>query len=497
MRKAVIFLVLSILLISCTSSSKFYSLDEAQNIIDQKFQDTLFTHAHWGVLIESLDKGEVWYEKNADKMFMPASNEKIPTTATALLTLGPDFTFQTKLYFSGKIVDSVLNGDLIITSNGDPTFYTRFFDDPRDPFFMWADTLLKMGIKQLNGNIIGDDNAFEDYGYGMGWSFGGLGYWWSAESGALQFNENYVDLYIVQPTDTADSVQIIPNVESEYFTIINHTTAVDTGRTRIEISRPYGTNEITVSGNVLVGKDTLERTPSLWNPTLFYTTVLKETFIKKGISVSGNAVDCDNISYWQLNDADSLLILTHYSPPLSEILKVLMKRSQNMYAETMVKTMAWQETGLGSFKEGKKIVERILSDFGIKPKTYSYQDGSGLSRYDFISPRQIVTILKAMRESEYWETWKEILPIAGIDGTLKNRMKGTKAEGNVRAKTGTISNVRGLSGYVTTADGEELVFSFLINGHLRSSRDTELITDSVLELISEYPNKSEKFREIL
>ena len=120
-------------------------------------------------------------------------------------------------YLSGDIIDSVLNGDLIIKGNGDPTFYTRFFDDSRDAFFNWADTLTKLGIHKINGNIIGDDNAFDDKGYGMGWTLGGLPHWWSAESGALQFNENYVDLSIIQPSDTADTVIIIPNVESEYF----------------------------------------------------------------------------------------------------------------------------------------------------------------------------------------------------------------------------------------------------------------------------------------
>ena len=133
------------------------------------------------------------------------------------------------------------------------------------------------------------------------------------------------------------------------------------------------------------------------------------------------------------------------------------------------------------------VVENVLQNFGVEPETYAYRDGSGLSRYNFINPKQIVSILKGMKESSQWKIWYDLFPIAGIDGTLRWRMKRTKSEGNVRAKTGTISNVRGLSGYVKTAEGEDIVFSFLINGHLRTSRDTELITDKVLELIAEYP----------
>ena len=170
-----------------------------------------------------------------------------------------------------------------------------------------------------------------------------------------------------------------------------------------------------------------------------------------------------------------------------------MKKSQNLYAETMVRVLGLNDSGTGSFEEGKKVVENVLQEFGIKPGTYAYMDGSGLSRYNFISPRQLVKILEGMRESENWDIWYDIQPIAGVDGTLKKRMKGTKAEANVRAKTGTISNVRGLSGYVKTSANEEIVFSFLVNGHLRTSRDTEIITDKVLEIIAQYPIVSDKY----
>ena len=475
------FAIVIISLYSCSSSRDLYTYDEINELIEQRFDDSLFAHAHWGVL------------RNADRMFMPASNEKIPTTASALITLGPEYRYETKLYYSGEIIDSVLKGDLIVQGNGDPTYYLKFYDDPRQPFFIWADNLKELGIKEIEGNIIGDDNAFDDKGYGMGWAFDGLDVWYSAESGALQFNENYIDIKIIPPLIITDSVKLIPNIASNYFEIINNTNVVDTGRNSIRVDRQFNTNKILVSGNIVIGSDTLERSPSISNPTQFYVTVLKETFVDKGIKVQGDAIDCDDLDGWEVKTDGLTKLLTHSSPPLKDILKGLMKRSQNMYAETMVKTMGLQEKGIGSFREGKKVVEEVLSSFGIESDTYAYRDGSGLSRYNFISPNQIVKILKGMRKSEHWEIWKDLFPIAGIDGTLKYRMRGTKAEGNVRAKTGTISNVRGLSGYVTTAAGEEIVFSFLINGHLKSSRDTELITDSVLSLIADYPFKRSNY----
>src|SRR5690606_26502807 len=182
---------------------------------------------------------------------------------------------------------------------------------------------------------------------------------------------------------------------------------------------------------------------------LFYVTVLKEVFEQQGITVSGMPLDCDDLFYWNHKPEDFSLISLHQSPPLVDILSGLMKRSQNMYAETMVRALGWKEYGLGSFRNGKDVVEEVLkNNFGIEPDTYAFMDGSGLSRYNFVSPAQLAMIMEGMSKHQYADLWKEILPIAGVDGTLRSRMKGTPAEGNVRAKTGTISNVRGLSGYV-------------------------------------------------
>ncbi len=346
------------------------------------------------------------------------------------------------------------------------------------------------GINKISGNIIGDDNAFDDEELGYGWSFDGLDSWYSAEVGALQFNEDYVDLNIVPPSTIDGTVEIIPNVPSKYFNIINNVTVSDTGRTRVHVSRPYGTNDIHVDGFVRAGSRTFQSSPSIDNPTLFYVTVLKETLEESGIEIEGNALDCDDIKGWQHKASDFATIDKHPSPPLNDIIKEMLKRSQNLYAETMPRILGWHETGLGSFKAGKKVVENVLEKFGIEKGTYAYMDGSGLSRYDYISPEQEVKILEAMTKSPYWEDWYEALPIAGVDGTLRNRMKGTAAEKNVHAKTGTISNVRGLSGYVTTASGERLVFSFIVNGHLLTSKDTENITDPVLEMLANYKGKS-------
>jgi serine-type D-Ala-D-Ala carboxypeptidase/endopeptidase (penicillin-binding protein 4) len=490
--KQVIFIFLSLLqfvIIGC-AAGKVEKQDEFHLLkqkIANRFNDSLFYNAHWGVMIKSLKTGEVWYEQNSRKVFMPASNEKILTSAAALIELGPDFRFDTYLTYSGTITDSVLHGDIIVFGNGDPTLYDRFYKSPTEVFVNWASILISKGIKEVRGNIIGDDNAFDDRHIGYGWSIDGLDVWYSAETGALQLNENNVDLKIIPPATPNDTLRIIPNLPSNYFTIINEVTVAESGRSRISVERPLGTNNIFVRGTVARGSSPVENTPSITNPTLFYVSVLKEVFDAEGITVTGKGVDCDDINGWSHQPKDFSLLIHHQSPPLKEIITGLMKRSQNMYAETMVRVLGWKETGIGSFGNGKKVVQRVLQEnFGIDPNSYAFMDGSGLTRYNYVSPLQLVSIMEGMTKHKYWHEWRDAQPIAGVDGTLKSRMKGTSAEGNVRAKTGTISNVRGLSGYVTTASGEPLVFSFLVNGHLVTSKDTEDVTDDVLQIIASY-----------
>ncbi len=460
------------------------SLGALRAEIAARFDDPRFAHAFWGAYIESLDTGEIWYERNADRLFLPASNEKIPTTAATLMTLGPDFTFETALCRRGEIREGALEGDLIVFGDGDPTLYERFFADSREVFRRWAAALREQGVERVTGDIIGDDNAFDDQRLGAGWSYDYLDTWYAAEFGALQLNENYIDVKIIPPADASGAVTLEPNLPSAYYTLVNQIRVAAEGSSSVRVSRDFGSNEIVFSGRVKAGDKPWTVSPTITNPTLFYVTVLRETLEAEGIRVEGRAVDCDDLPGWSARREDFPRVATHHSPPLAEILTGLMKRSQNLYAETMPRLLGYKETGLGSFANGRKVVEARLAELGVAPGTYEYSDGSGLGRYNYVSPRQLATILRGMDRHAYGEVWRNTFPIAGVDGTLRSRMKGTPAEGNVRAKTGTIANVRGLSGYVTTADGERLLFSFLVNASLRSNRENEEITDGVCALLA-------------
>ncbi len=483
---AISFLLFSV---GCGETSQIGKQDSftvLKNKIDNLVNDSSFAEANWGIQIQSLKTGKIWYSKNQNKMFMPASNEKIPTAAAALTLLGPDFKFETDLCMSGEFSDSTLRGNLIIFGDGDPTLYTKFFKDPRDLFFNWAKLLKEKGIKNIDGNIIADDKTFSYDSLGFGWSFDGLDSWSYAQISPLQLNENYIDINIIPPDSITKPILIKLNIPSNDYKIINNITTSDSGRTEIIFSRQVGTNEIVLSGNVVIGSREFQISPTITNPPLFYVTVLKEVLEESGIEVNGNPITTTELGDWNYKPGDFEIIDNHKSAPLKDIIKVMMKRSQNLYAETLPRIIGLEKKNKGTFNSGKIYIREVLENFGIKPNTYRYMDGSGLSRYDYISPEEIVKILTAMWQSPNKTYWYDSLPIAGVDGTLQNRMKGTKAQGNVRAKTGTISNVRALSGYVTTENGEELVFSFLVNNFLGSSKSTENISDSILELLASF-----------
>ncbi|MFA6617717.1 MAG: D-alanyl-D-alanine carboxypeptidase/D-alanyl-D-alanine-endopeptidase [Candidatus Neomarinimicrobiota bacterium] len=486
--------LMTLLVISCGTSSQSIKkkgssdFNKLMTNIDALVNDESFEHAHWGLMIKSLDSDEVWYAHNAQRVFMPASNNKIPSAAAALKVLGEDFRFETHVLSKGFIKNGVLYGDLVVWSNGDPTLYERYQDGKTAVFDAWADTLKAQGIHRITGNIIGDDNAFDDTHMGEGWAWDYLSVWYAAQFGALQFNENYVDVKIVPPATLDGDVVLIPNIESSYFTLQDDFEIVEKGYNRIYLDRKANSNDILLSGQLVAGSDTTERTPTIDNPTKFYVHVLKETLEKNGIEVQGAALDCDEVDDWLhvAHDEEYKELASYYSVALSEIIQRLMKRSQNMYAEIMPRILSWQETGFGSIEGGREIMDSVYTEFGVEPGSWRYSDGSGLTRYNYISPEILIKILEGMYRSDQRDVWLESFPIAGVDGTLKRRMGGTAAEQKVFAKTGTIANTRGLSGYTTSASGENIVFSFLVNGHLLSSTDTDRITDSILELICSY-----------
>lgn len=444
------------------SAKSSTTLEELRNEFDQLFDDPDFYNAQWGVCVQSLETGEFLYRRNENKLLMPASNLKLVTTASALQLLGAGYKFRTEIGYSGKIEGSSLKGDLVVKGFGDPTISGRYTkDDVLKYFNDWADSLLNFGIEEITGNIIGDDNAFDDVGLGNGWSWDYESYWYSAPSGALSLNDNCVDI-IVTPAKRGDKadIKIIP--DNKYSVIVNRVITVPFDSSAgIEIYRERGTNVITVSGKIRETGKPVKLFATVNNPTQYFVVVLKDVLREKGINVRGFAIDIDD----QQSDAESdfRLLFTHESPALTEIIKVINKNSQNFFAEQLLKAIAYERTGLGTSSDGIRQIKQISPRMGINSDNFTMADGSGLSRLNLVSAQQLVSLLRYMYQSDNFNDFYNSLPIAGKDGTLADRMRKSAAFEKIRAKTGYIGGVRSLSGYAMTADGETVAFSMIVN----------------------------------
>lgn len=466
---------------------RYTDLREFSRTLDDIFNDPNFSNAHWGVVIQSLSTGEYFYRRNDNKNFMPASNMKLFTTALALLQLGPNYTFETTLYLNGRIKNEEIKGDLILRGTGDPTLTKRFYEgDALFVFNKWADSLVNMGIETISGNIIADDDAFEEESLGNGWSWDDETYYYSALTGGVCFNDNCVDLTI-RPGDRVGkkaSIEIYP--KTKFVTILNNVVTVSNDSvTNINFYRERNTNIIQCVGTIRKSELEYRESITVNNPTKFTAQVLKEVLESKGIRIRGQALDNDELGI--ARDYQKLTpLFTQVSPPLKEIIKVVNKISQNLYSEQLLKTIGYEKLKFGSIENGLKASKNLLKQMGIDPENLQIVDGSGLSRLNLFTPAQLNSLLRFMYRSKYFNEFYESLPIAGVDGTIANRMKNTRAMNNVRAKTGYINAVRSLSGYVTTTDGEMLTFVMISNNFLVPLKLAENIQDLVCILLSNF-----------
>ena len=452
------------------------------------FQDTAFEHAHWGVVVRSLDSGETLHTQNAAKLFMPASNMKLVTGAAVLEGLGPDFRYRTEVIAAGPIRNGVLEGDLLVVGEGDPTFSTRFGGDPRAAFRSWADSLRAHGVERISGAVVGIDTAFAQPSLGEGWAWDDLDYAYSAPFSALQLNDGVIRVNVFPARSVGSPALISVDPPTGYTRILNGIATVAPGvPPQIAVEREADGPGLILGGEIPADTLMVERTVAVREPTRFFVTVLRETLRETGIEVEGFAV----LPGDRVHETEAMLgvpapLFVHQSPPLLEMLPLMLKPSQNQIAEMMLRTLGRKLRGEGSAEAGEAAVDSILTSWELSPEELIMADGSGLSRYNFVAPELLIGLLTRMTRSPNWEVWYAALPVAGIDGTLAGRMQGTPAEGNVHAKTGTLSNVRALSGYVTTQAGERMVFSMIVNNSRLSSRDADRLVDAALARIAEW-----------
>ncbi len=455
-----------------------YNRDELRKELDKIFSDPSFNNSFWGVMVKSLKTGETIYRRNSEKLMHPASIIKLFTTAAAFDILGKDFRYETVLLANGTIEKGVLRGDLILKGSGDPTFANKFCGgDSKKLFELWADTLIAKGVWAIEGNVIGDDRQFDNNRYGKGWNNELNSQWFSAPSGAISFNENIVEIK-VSPTKRNFPADIIISPNTSYVVMNPKVVTVDKETsTDITTTRDYNSNVITITGRIKENSNTFTDYVSIDDPTTFTMTVLKEVFENKGIKISGGVFSINNYSK-RIPEENLFPLYKHTSISLTSIINEINKNSNNFFAEQLLRTIGLEIYNLGSAENGIKALRELLDEANISPDDLVMVDGSGISLFNLVSPKQIVALLSYMYNYGNFKDFKASLPIAGVDGTLADRMSNTIAEGKVFAKSGYNTHASSLSGYIRTEMGELLAFSILLNNYLVPTSLANYIQDN-------------------
>ncbi len=482
---------------AATAQSAPATPHQVERAIHEVIEDDIFENAFWGVMVTNLKTGQPLFEHNAGKSFIPASNTKLFTTAAALEHLGADYRYRTALYADGPVVDGELHGNLIVRGSGDPVIGGRFNNGDRTEVFRaWADSLRAAGIDRITGDIIGDDDVFDDTPLGRGWSWDDEAYWYSAEISGLSFNDNAVD-FTMRSRQTGMPAQVSwEPFNTNYVQVINSTVTISPDSSLKEgYTRASGSNTIRLSSRIPRGTSDLESL-TVSNPTLYFVHVLRESLLRSGIAVSGEPVDVDDMPIKpDYARGRFRRIATHLSPPLADIISVINKRSQNLYAEQLLKTLAAEfpapETllPLGSAERGIEAAMQTFARAGIDTSRIQLVDGSGLSRMNLVAPSMITRLLGYMwlhPDARIREAFYESLPVAGVDGTLQYRISQGSLRGRVRAKTGTVSNASTLSGYVTTAGGTPLAFCLMCNHYTVKTREVREAQDALVAILARY-----------
>jgi D-alanyl-D-alanine carboxypeptidase/D-alanyl-D-alanine-endopeptidase (penicillin-binding protein 4) len=421
-----------------------------------------------GLVVRNADTGATLYSRLGDNLQVPASNQKLVTTAAALDLLGADYSFDTLVRYTGTLANGTVNGDLYLKGFGDPT--TTLAD-----YQAMAAQVKAAGITAVTGHLVADDTYFDSTRLGPGWNWDDEPYFYAAQVSALTVspdaasNSGSVNV-TVTPGAQGQPAVITMNPPNTYVTIANTATTGTT--TGLSVNRVHGTNTITVSGSIAAGAPAVTNQMSVDNPTAFTASLFHQALADAGVSVAGTTA-------FQKMPTGLPTVASHTSTTIGQLMPTLLKQSNNLLAETLTKSAGVERLGSGSFGAGVNALTTKLGALGIDPNKYNQFDGSGLSRYDIVSPAELTQLLINAKSRSWFQGWYDALPVAGntdpaIGGTLANRMGGTAAANNLHGKTGSMTGVSALSGYVTAADGEKLVFSLMSNNFLPATvKDVE------------------------
>jgi D-alanyl-D-alanine carboxypeptidase/D-alanyl-D-alanine-endopeptidase (penicillin-binding protein 4) len=437
---------------------------------------------------------------------------KLYTVAAALDCLSPDYRFSTSVYSSTRPdASGLIRGDLTIYGRGDPSIAARFNNGD---YFKAIDDLAgrisAAGIKRVEGDLVGDESYFVGPKYGAGWEWEDLTWYYGAEVTPLTVNDNALDLFIKPGLTVGQPALITTGPPDPLLTIINKvTTSAKGARRELSIHRGLGENTITITGSIPLEDRGYTGGIGISHPALLFVYLLRTSLAQKGVVITGASrtkgavaqpAEITGVTIGASNGSASAIqneLLTFQSPPFSVIAAQTLKPSQNLYTELILRTLGKvspppaTSSNLTQTSEelGIEAVKSFLKTAGIRPEALVLDDGSGLSRNDMITAEASVQLLTFMSKHRYATVFHDALPIAGVDGTLRNRMRGTAAEKNVRAKTGSLSSAASLGGYVTTAAGEKLAFSIIVNNYPRDFDPRSSCIDPIAVLLASFTGK--------
>jgi serine-type D-Ala-D-Ala carboxypeptidase/endopeptidase (penicillin-binding protein 4) len=462
--------------------------------------------AQWGIQVISLRRGESLFSWNADKLFVPASTAKLFTTAATLVRLGPDFQYHTSVEISGPIDErGALHGDLILVGRGDPNLSGRVLpyngrtersSEPMKVFEDLAADVSASGVRAVDGDLVADDTYFVNQPYGEGWTVGDMVWGYGAPVSALSSNDNVITFTILPGRRAGDRATVEQGPMDRYFDVTNRVVTISGRRgpsseggaraeRRIAFDRRPGSRILSIWGQIPEGDPGLTESVAVDEPSRFAGEFFRLELLRRGIQIKGSLkvrhlepMDVPDLRGVPQTPAASSakVIASHQSHPLVESLKVIEKVSQNLHAEMLLRTLGRERRHVGSVEAGLEEVNQFLREMGVNESDAALRDGSGLSRQSLVSPLAAVTLLKSMYNSPYRSSWIDLLPVAGEDGSMKERLQDSAVQGRIHAKTGSLAGVAALVGYFIAENKEPLAFAiFLNNGNLPEAASHALI----------------------
>ncbi len=496
--------ILTPLLLSCVLGPSLLgaaSLSESiQKLLDAS---SAARTAFWGIQVVDLATGKTLYELNPEHYFVPASNAKLFTTALALSRLGPEFTFQTRvLAAAAPDVNGRIRGPLRLIGRGDPNLSGRAIPyrmgsasgNPLAAIQELADQLVAHGVKFVDGEIVGDDTWYLWQPYATGWAIDDPQSDDGPPISALTLADNALVLSVRPGAAEGEPAALSFSPASEFYRIENRVRTVAAGgERRIQFRRIPGSRDAVLSGTLPLKDRGSEFNISVEDPALFAADALRTALQQRGVTVTGAATS-EHLHPSDVSDLTQapapaepagIELARHVSAPLLEDLRVTDKVSQNLHAELTLRAVGRARRNLGSFQAGAAEMKSFLAEAGIEPAGFNLLDGSGLSRLDLVTPATVMKLLRRMYDSPQRENWISLLPIGGQDGSLASRFVGTAAAGRVHAKTGSLSHVSALSGYIQRPDNTWLAFSILVNNYGGTAADVRGVMDRICNLILE------------